>query len=126
MIFLMNDALLDVDMRTLAPPLASGRFRALSLAFVLRLGRELYAEQPLLHRDDPDRARRLAALILCKAPQVNAALFEAPSVGCKPDHVGARLAELGIEVLAHLNSRQAAATLTPAVVDWEVWRRMAA
>ncbi len=126
MIFLMNDTVLDVDMRRLAPPLAAGRFRALSLDFVLKLGRELYAEQPLLHRDEPERACRLAALIVCKAPRVNAALFEPPQAGCAPDRVGSRLAEVAVEVLAELSGRQAASALTPYAVDCEVWRRMAA
>ena len=126
MIFLMNDTVLDVDMRTLAPPLAAARFRALTLAFVLKLGRELYAEQPLLHRADPERAKRLAALIVCKAPKVNAALFELPHPCCTAEQIGARLAEVGIEVLAHLSGKQADATLTPWTVDCEVWRRMAA
>lgn len=126
MIFLMNDTVLDVDMRALAPPLAAGRFRALSLAFVLKLGRELYAEHPLLHRDDPERAKRLAALIVCKAPQVNAAQFQAPRAGCAPEEVDARLAEVGLEVLAHLHARQGQDALTPFVADCEVWRRMAA
>ena len=126
MIFLMNDTVLDVDMRSLAPPMTAGRFRALSLPFVLKLGRELYAERPLLHRDDPERAKRLAALIVCKAPQVNAALFEPPRPGCKPDEVGSRLAEVGLEVLAYLRARQEDDALTPFVADCEVWRRMAA
>ena len=126
MIFLMNDTVLDVDMRALSPPMTAGRFRALSLAFVLKLGRELYAERPLLHRDDPERAKRLAALIVCKAPQVNAALCEAPQTGCDPDRVGARLAEVGLEVLAYLQAKQSEAALTPYVADAEVWRRMAA
>jgi hypothetical protein len=126
MLFLMNDTVLDVDMRSLAPPIAAGRFRALSLAFVLQLGRELYAEQPLLHRTDPERAKRLAALIVCKSPQVNAILFDVPAAGCKPDQVSARLAELGLEVLADLSGRQSRQTLTPYVVDCEVWKRMAA
>ncbi len=126
MIFLMNDTVLDVEMRRLAPPLAAGRFRALTLPFVLRLGGELYAEQPLLHRDDPERAERLAALIVCKAPEVNAALFEAPYAGCSPEQVASRLAEVGVEVMAYLRGRQAAAALTPFAVDCEVWRRMAA
>ena len=126
MIFLMNDTVLDVDMRRLAPPLAAARFRALSLSFVLKLGRELYAEQPLLHRADPERATRLAALIVCKAPKVNAALFEVPLPACKPELIEARLAEVSIEVMAHLSGKQADATLTPWTVDCEVWRRMAA
>ena len=126
MIFLMNDTVLNVDMRRLTPPLAAGRFRALTLPFVLKLGCELYAEQPLLHRDDPERAQRLAALIVCKAPKVNAALFEAPHAGCAPEKVTRRLAEVGVEVLAYLSGRQADALLTPYAVDCEVWRRMAA
>ncbi len=126
MIFLMNDTVLDVNMLRLAPPLAAARFRALTLSFVLKLGRELYAEQPLLHRVDPERAGRLAALIVCKAAKVNAALFDAPHAGCQPDEIGSRLAELDIEVLAHLSNKQAEATLTPYAVDCEVWRRMAA
>ena len=126
MVFLMNDTVLDVDMRTLAPPLTAGRFRALTLTFVLKLGRELYAEQPLLHQADPERAKRLAALIVCKAPRVNAALFEVAGAGCKPEQVQSRLAEVGIELMAQLASRQADATLTPWTVDCEVWRRMAA
>ena len=126
MIFLMNDTVLDVDMRTLAPPVTAGRFRALSLAFVLKLGRELYAAEPLIHRLEPERAKRLAALILCKAPEVNAALFEAPRAGCPPEHVDARLAEVGVEVMAYLQARHAASALNPYTVDVEVWRRMAA
>jgi hypothetical protein len=126
MIFLMNDTVLDVDMRALAPPMAAGRFRALSLAFVLKLGRELYAERPLLQRDEPERAKRLAALIVCKAPKVNAALFAAPRAACRPDEVASRLAEVGVEVLANLQVKQAQDALTPFVADSEVWRRMAA
>ena len=126
MIFLMNDTVLDVDLRRLAPPATAARFRAATLSFVLRLGRELYAEQPLLHRADPERARRLAALILCKAPQANAALFAAPSAGCAPDQVAARLAEVGPEILAHLASRQSLEGPSPYAADREVWRRMAA
>ena len=126
MIFLMNDTVLDVDMRSLAPPMAAGRFRALTLPFVLRLGRELHAEQPLLAQHDPERACRLAALIVCKAPEVNAALFEAPAARCRPEQVGARLAQVGVNVLAYLRGKQDEAALTPYVADREVWRRMAA
>ena len=104
----------------------AGRFRALSLSFALRLGRELYAERPLLHHEDPERAGRLAALIVCKAPEVNAALFAAPRAGCKPDEVQARLAEVGLALLASLHTRQRERSLTPVVADHEVWRRMAA
>ena len=57
---------------------------------------------------------------------MNAALFEAPQAGCDPERVVSRLAEVGVEILAHLSGRQADAALTPYAVDCEVWRRMAA
>jgi hypothetical protein len=124
--FLMNDAVLDVDMRKLIPPMQNARFRALELPFVLKLGREMFAETPLMHRVAPERAQRLAALILAKAPEVNAALFQAPRAGCKPDDVTAQLAQVSIEVIADLRDQQKRDVLTPAGVDWQVWRRMAA
>ena len=126
MIFLMNDAVLDVDMRRLAPPMSAGRFRALELPFVLQLGRELYAKRPLLHRDDRERAMRLAALVVCKAPEINAALFCAPIAGCPPEAVEVRLAQIDVAMIAGLFTRQSACPLDPAAVDAEVWRRMAA
>ena len=110
----------------LASPARTGRFRALSLDYVLQLGRELFAEQPLLPRADPYRAGRLAALIASKAPGTNAALFSAPGAGCPPERVDARLEEVDADVLADLQRRQQADALSPYVADCEVWRRMAA
>ncbi len=126
MIVLMNDTVLDVDLAMLASPATAGRFRALSLEYVLQLGRELYAEAPLLHREDPYRAGRLAALIASKAPRVNAARFDAPHAGCAPAEVDARLEEASPETLVELQARQRSAVLTPYAADREVWRRMAA
>ena len=79
MLFLMNDAILNLDAHGAVPPVAPARFRALSLDHVLRLGAEMFSEEPLLHRTEPERARRLALLIRTKAPQANAALFVAPA-----------------------------------------------
>jgi hypothetical protein len=126
MLFLMNDAVLDVDMRELLPPPQGARFRTLTLPFVLELGREMFAETPLLHQTQPEQARRLAALILCTAPKVNAALFQAPEAGCAPADVASHLAEVSPDVIGGLRERQQRETLTPAAVDRQVWRRMAA
>lgn len=126
MLFLMNDTVLDVDMRKLVPPAQRARFQALSLPFVMNLGREMFAEQPLLHKERSDRVLRLAALILSKAPDVNAALFQAPREGCAPGEVAAELTEVGLAVLGALYERQRKEVLTPFAVDREVWRRMAA
>lgn len=124
--FLLNDALIDLDVRNYAPPVRADRFSALSLDFVTRLGQELYAEEPLLHRVAVERARRLIALILSKAPDVNAALFVAPARGCRPETVAVRYAELDVRSLADLYARNTAGKLDAETADRQVWRRLAA
>ena len=126
MFFLLNDTLLDLDWRQLEPPLESARFQALSLAYLTKLGQEMFAEMPLLQHQDVERASRLAMLIVTKAPEVNAALFVAPSKGCRPDQVATRFASLGIDVMGALYAKEREGLLNPVTADREVWRRMAA
>lgn len=126
MLFLMNDVILNLGGSELAPPVEAGRFEALSLAFVSKLGAELYAEEPLLQRMAVERASRLAVLITLKAPQVNAALFVAPARGCPVDHVQVRYAQLSFEVMGALYQRQRHGALTAVEADRQVWRRLAA
>ncbi len=126
MLFLMNDVLLNLDAYGSIPPIAPQRFRALSLDFVLKLGAEMFAENPLLHRQEPERARRLALLIRAKQPEVNAALFVAPAVACAPSEVSHRLAEVSMEAMAALYTRDREGLLDPVSADREVWRRLAA
>lgn len=125
MLFLLNDVLISLDSKD-EPPIDSARFHALSLPFLLKLGAELFSEEPLLHQTNPDRARRLATLIRSKSPQVNAALFVAPTHRCKPEQVVSRVAEVSMEVMANLYARSRNGDLNPATADREVWRRMAA
>ena len=126
MLFLLNDVVLSLEMASFAPPLEAQRFRALNLSSVLRLGAEMFAEQPLLQKDDPERAGRLAALIVAKHPDVNAALFVAPRRGCDPSQVVSRVAQISLEVMTTLEDRHTLGQLTPVAADREVWRRMAA
>ena len=126
MYFLLNDTLFELDERNLVSPLDARRFAALPLSYVVQLGQELFAEDPLLPRNAPERARRLAMLLALKQPAVNAALFVAPARGCRPAQVGARFAELSIEVLAALYAKQNAGALDAVSADREVWRRLAA
>src|ERR1700684_2438541 len=105
MLFLLNDAVLDLDLRSLAVPLDTATFRPRSFPFVIKLGTELFSQSPLLHRQQPERARRLALLIAAKEPQVNAALFAAPAAGCKPEQVASRYAQVSVEVMAALYAR---------------------
>ncbi len=126
MLFLMNDRVLQLD-ESLTASVETRRFDGVTPAFAVKLGQELYSEQPMLHREAPERARRLALLLLSKAPEVNAALFVAPQVGCNPDQVITRFASLPVEVMASLYVRdKASGGLTPVQADREVWRRLAA
>ena len=126
MYFLLNDTLFELDERNLVSPLDARRFASLPLSYVIQLGQEMFAEDPLLARNWPERARRLAMLLAMKHPGVNAALFVAPARGCRPEQVGARFAELSIEVLAALHAKQNAGVLDAVSADREVWRRLAA
>ncbi|MFZ5670506.1 MAG: hypothetical protein ACOY4K_13520 [Pseudomonadota bacterium] len=126
MLFLMNDVVLNLDALELAPPVAARRFAHLSLAFVNQLGAELFAEEPLLPHKAPDRALRLASLIVAKAPEINAALFVAPARGCPVDQVQSRYAQIGFEVMGLLYERQQHGALTTLEADRQVWRRLAA
>lgn len=126
MLFLMNDVVLSFDAAELTPPMTRDRFAALSINYVAELGKELFAAEPLLHRKDLERAQRLAALIVAKAPEINAALFIAPGRGCLKDDVQVRYAQLSIEVMGALLQRQSAGALTNVEADRQVWRRLAA
>ncbi len=126
MLFLMNDVVLNLDTGLVSPTTEVRRFFAVTQNYVLRLGREAYAAAPRLQHTDPEKARRLALLIKSKHPEINAALFVAPSEFCKPDEVHCRFAEIGIEVIAKLQSRQNAGVLDAVSADREVWKRLAA
>ena len=126
MLFLLNDVVLNLAGAKLSPKVAGKRFKALPFNIVSKLGQELYAEDPLLHFDRPERARRLATLIIAKAPSINAALFVAPSYGCAPEDVAIRYANVDFEVMARLSTRQNEGQLDTVWTDRQVWRRLAA
>lgn len=126
MYFLLNDVVLTLDAQALTPPIERHKLAAINLDTVSKLGAELYSEDPLLHQNNQDRAKRLAALILSTAPNVNAALFVAPAQHCAPGAVSFRYAELSIEVMGGLHIRQRDGSLSTVQADKQVWRRLAA
>ena len=126
MLFLMNDVVLNLAGAALPSKVAGKRFTALPFNVVSKLGQELYAADPLLHLDRPERARRLATLIIAKAPAINAALFVAPAYGCAPGEVSIRYANVDFEVMARLSTRQRDGQLDTVWTDRQVWRRLAA
>ncbi len=124
MLFLLNDKVLDV--RSLSTPLNANRLRALSFDFVLGLAAECFSERPLLHRDAPEMALKVASLLMSKAPEVNAALFVAPARGCAPELVLSKVASISVDLMADLSMRQEKNALNLLVVDGMVWKRLAA
>jgi hypothetical protein len=124
--FLLNDVVLTLELQLLTPPMVARRFSALTLDCVEKLGREIYAEEPRLQHRRLERAKRLAALIVTKAPEVNAALFVAPQRGCRFEHVAVRLASLDMTLLARLHAEQQTGSLTSALADRLVWAQAAA
>ena len=126
MLFLLNDVILNLGAGVTPPPLDLRAMDALSFNAIAALAQEMYAEEPLVHRTDEARAKRLALLIQRKQPTINAALFVAPAQGCSPDAVAVRYATLSIEAMSHLYAAHKGGTLTPALADSCVWRRMAA
>lgn len=126
MLFLLNDTLFRIEPAELIPPLDADRFRKLTFEFVTELGRELFAEQPLLPRSHPGRAARLAALIATKSPELNAALFVAPGFFCPTERVTAQFAQIPFEMMVKLYQRQKSGELNHLTADRAVWRRLAA
>ena len=126
MLFLLNDVVFDLDE---ASPVTAGdarRFETLDLDYVLELGCELFAEDPLLHKTDPQRARRLAWLIHDRSPEVNAALFAAPEAGCDPTLVEPQFCALPDAIMLQLKTRASKGKLDAVAADRAVWMRLAA
>lgn len=126
MLFLLNDVVFDLDEASPVTAADARRFETLGLDYVLELGCELFSEDPLMHLNDPQRARRLAWLIHDRSSDVNAALFAAPEAGCDPDLVEPRFCALPETVLRQLKRREAKGQLDAVAADRAVWNRLAA
>jgi hypothetical protein len=126
MLFLMNDVVFKLDDVIADARLGGERLKGLTLPAIIRMGQEVYATDPLLHRQQPHRAQRLSALISGKAPMINAAMFSAPAAACAPHEVLVRFVAVQFEVMAELYKLQRAGELDALSADRNVWRRLAA
>ncbi|MGZ9113029.1 MAG: hypothetical protein ACXW3K_00275 [Brevundimonas sp.] len=126
MLFLLNDVVFDLDEASPVTPGDARRFENLGLDYVLELGCELFAEDPLMHQNDPQRARRLAWLIHDRSPEVNAALFAAPAAGCNPSLVEPQFCALPAAIMRQLKTRASKGKLDAVAADKAVWMRLAA
>ncbi len=123
MLFLLNDTILDFSLRTVIPPREEHRLRGVSYAEVLNEGARMFLEKPNFYRTDPEAAKRLAGLIVAKAPQANAALFEIMPAARGPT-VKPYVVSLSIEVVASLYAEFKAERLSRELVDRRVWSQL--
>lgn len=126
MLFLLNDVVFDLDETSPVTAVDARRFERLGLDYVVELGCELFSEDPMLHRNDPERARRLAWLIAARSPEINAALFAAPEAGCPADLVEPRFCALPQTAMQQLHRRDERGRLDAVAADRAVWNRLAA
>ena len=126
MLFLMNDVVFDLDEASPVTSADARRFEKLGFDYLMELGCERFAEDPLMHRNDPERARRLAWLIHDRSPDVNAALFAAPETDCDPALVEPQFCALPDAVMRQLQVRGGKGKLDAVAADRAVWGRMAA
>ncbi|MFM8376098.1 MAG: hypothetical protein ACKN9P_08615 [Phenylobacterium sp.] len=102
MLFLMNDWVMQFDQKAMVEDLVNFNVRDITFPQVLVLGQELYAEEPQLHHRNPAQARKLAALVMAKQPEVNGVLFIAPHQGCNPRDVTVRYCAVAFDLMAQL------------------------
>ena len=110
MLFLLNDVVFDLDEACPVTPGDARRFEKLGFDYVLALGCELFAEDPMLHHNDPERALRLAWLVADRAPEL----------------VEPRFCALPAPVMRQLHARAAKGSLDAVAADRAVWGRLAA
>lgn len=125
MLFLMNDWVMQFDQKAMVNDLINFNVRDITFAQVLVLGQELYAEDPQLHLRQPGQARKLAALVMAKQPEVNGVLFIAPHQGCSPRDVTVRYCNVAFDMLAQLLKVQEAQK-SGAWANREVWNKLGA
>ena len=124
--FLINDIILDFEPATMLNPVDSGRFSELSVDYITQLGQEMFALDPLVHRNHAERVRRLCFLLHLKMPKTNAAQFFVTSTSGNPQDVHVQYKSLNEMVLNMMYQQQKAGQLNAQKVDDAVWQKLAA
>jgi hypothetical protein len=127
MLFLLNNRVFEVGdvsetLKASGFPMAmQGRVKP---AEVIQAGLEAFLANPDFPNSNPSQAAGYCALLMTIA-DANAALFIAPPGAKAPQQVGWRLADIPITTIARLFSLQTSNSLTPAVINREVWANAA-
>lgn len=119
--FLLNDTVLDLDLKDLVSMEVVAHLRTLPTLKIVRMITDEFARTPNLAATQPHMARKAAAMLVIKQPEINAALF-APG----PDNkggisYGSRFASLDPGLLLELKGYQDRDQLTPGLVNAYVW-----
>lgn len=124
MLFLLNDVVFDLDEAPSNPSLNLPSDADMDLDGLIALGCDLYAQEPNLHHQDPDSARRLAHLLARHGEGINAAQFYAPEGWCDPLLVEPRFCVLPQVLLMELKARNKPSrqgTSTASLAEQMVW-----
>ncbi|MEL7029744.1 MAG: hypothetical protein AAGL49_11155 [Pseudomonadota bacterium] len=130
MLFLINAAVVDPDpaanpANNPAFPLPADRFAALRFEDILFLAKTEFLSDPDFPHTKPKLAAGLAGLLIMKG-RVNALRLSINDPAAGAAGVGASLADLSIEVMADLVSKQAHGALTLQYVDLIIWSQIRA
>lgn len=125
MMFLFNDALLDVGDprdRLIASgcPVGYADLMAMTPPKVMSVVRQTMFKFPQYPREQPEKAAALCALVQMKTG-ANALLCVRPPQANDPIELPVRLAEVSLPVLGQLAVLRKEGALTPAAIDQVVW-----
>jgi hypothetical protein len=124
MLFLLNDVVYRLDGSSTADTGGFGGRKIQTIRDLEFIIQEMFSAEPSLAQTSPEKAMQVIDLLVTKFPDLNAAWFRPPALDCDPRFVRIRYANVSIEVLAGLYSRQERGALTTAIVDHFVWQRV--
>lgn len=118
MLYLFNDAVVEVDRISTLPPEVLRGIAGLNLDGLLGVVADMVRREPDFARSNPAKARRVAQMLLLRAPQMNAALI-LPAQDGRPGE--ARMLSLGVKIIHDLHHLHLAGALTLDLVRRDVW-----
>jgi hypothetical protein len=124
--YLINDRILEIDPAAMLLPMEEDRFSALSLDYVIELGKEMFAEDAFAQRNFPERVKRLCYLMHLKQPRINAVSFYDQTGSGQAKDVLFASKNIHAQVMDMLHTQQVLGQLDTNKVDQAVWNRMAA
>lgn len=125
MVFLFNDMVFELgDLRSsLAAsgcPISEATALRMTNSELLGLVKEAFFAAPSFHRENPEKAKALAALVAMKTGANALLCLRGPNTA-SAEEMQLRLGEISLEVAGDLVRRQKQGDLTPRAIDAAVW-----